>query len=35
MDLLTFRYASLLGNIGWAITWANEEVQDKVFKNVG
>jgi len=26
------RYASLLGNIGWVITWADEEVQDKVFK---
>jgi hypothetical protein len=26
------RYASLLGNIGWAITWASEEVQDEVFK---
>jgi hypothetical protein len=26
------RYGSLLGNIGWVITWANEEVQDEVFK---
>ena len=26
------RYGSLLSNIGWAITWANEEVQDKVFE---
>jgi hypothetical protein len=26
------RYGSLLSNIGWAITWANEEVQDEVFK---
>jgi hypothetical protein len=26
------RYGSLLGNIGWAITWADEEVQDKVFR---
>jgi predicted house-cleaning noncanonical NTP pyrophosphatase (MazG superfamily) len=26
------RYGSLLANIGWAITWANEEVQDKVFE---
>jgi hypothetical protein len=25
------RYASLLGNIGWVITWASEDVQDKVF----
>ncbi len=26
------RYGSLLSNIGWAITWADEEVQEKVFK---
>ena len=26
------RYGSLLSNIGWVITWANEEVQDEVFK---
>jgi hypothetical protein len=26
------RYGSLLANIGWAITWAGEEVQDKVFE---
>ena len=26
------RYGSLLSNIGWAITWADEEVQDKVFR---
>jgi len=26
------RYGSLLANIGWAITWASEEVQDKVFE---
>jgi hypothetical protein len=26
------RYGSLLANIGWAITWADEEVQDDVFK---
>jgi hypothetical protein len=26
------RYASLLSNIGWAITWASEDVQDKVFE---
>ena len=26
------RYGSLLANIGWAITWADEEVQDKVFE---
>jgi hypothetical protein len=26
------RYGSLLSNIGWAITWADEEVQDKVFE---
>jgi hypothetical protein len=26
------RYGSLLGNIGWAITWADEDVQDKVFR---
>jgi len=26
------RYGSLFSNIGWAITWADEEVQDKVFK---
>ncbi len=26
------RYGSLLSNIGWVITWADEEVQDKVFK---
>jgi len=26
------RYGSLLSNIGWTITWANEEVQDQVFK---
>ena len=26
------RYGSLLSNIGWAITWASEEVQDKMFR---
>jgi len=26
------RYASLFSSLGWAITWADEEVQDKVFK---
>ncbi len=26
------RYGSLLSNIGWVITWADEEVQEKVFK---
>jgi hypothetical protein len=26
------RYASVLANVGWVITWADEEVQDKVFK---
>ncbi len=26
------RYGSLFSNIGWVITWADEEVQDKVFK---
>jgi hypothetical protein len=26
------RYASVLSNIGWAITWASEEVQNKVFE---
>jgi hypothetical protein len=26
------RYGSVLANIGWAITWASEEVQDKVFE---
>jgi hypothetical protein len=26
------RYGSLLANIGWAITWASEDVQDKVFE---
>jgi len=26
------RYGNLLANIGWAITWASEEVQDKVFE---
>ncbi|MFZ8784156.1 hypothetical protein [Thermocrinis sp.] len=26
------RYGSLLSNIGWAITWASEDVQDKVFR---
>jgi hypothetical protein len=26
------RYGSLLGNIGWAITWASEEVQAEVFR---
>jgi hypothetical protein len=26
------RYASVLSDIGWAITWASEEVQDKVFE---
>jgi hypothetical protein len=26
------RYASVLSNIGWAITWADEEVQERVFK---
>jgi len=26
------RYGSLLANIGWAITWASEDVQDKVFR---
>ncbi len=28
------RYGNLLSNIGWAITWADEEVQEKVFKVV-
>jgi hypothetical protein len=28
------RYASVLSDIGWAITWANEEVQEKVFRVV-
>ncbi len=28
------RYGSLLSNIGWVITWADEEVQDKVFKAI-
>jgi len=28
------RYGSLLSNIGWAITWTDEEVQDKVFKAI-
>jgi hypothetical protein len=26
------RYGSLLSNIGWAITWASEDVQDEVFR---
>ena len=26
------RYGSLLSNIGWAITWASEDVQNKVFE---
>ncbi len=26
------RYGSLLSNIGWVITWADEEVQDRVFR---
>jgi hypothetical protein len=26
------RYGSLLANIGWAITWASEDVQDKAFR---
>jgi hypothetical protein len=26
------RYGSLFSSLGWAITWANEEVQDEVFK---
>jgi hypothetical protein len=26
------RYGSLLANIGWAITWASEDVQDEVFR---
>jgi len=26
------RYGSLFSSLGWAITWANEEVQDKVFE---
>jgi hypothetical protein len=26
------RYGSVLSNIGWVLTWANEEVQDKVFE---
>jgi len=26
------RYGSLFSNIGWAITWADEEVQDKAFE---
>ncbi len=26
------RYGSLLSNIGWVITWADEEVQEKVFQ---
>jgi hypothetical protein len=25
------RYGSVLSDIGWVLTWANEEVQDKVF----
>jgi hypothetical protein len=25
-------YGSVLSDIGWVITWANEEVQDKVFE---
>jgi hypothetical protein len=28
------RYASVLSDIGWAITWASDEVQDKVFEVV-
>jgi hypothetical protein len=28
------RYASVFSNIGWAITWASEDVQEKVFKVV-
>jgi len=26
------RYGSALSDIGWVLTWANEEVQDKVFE---
>jgi hypothetical protein len=26
------RWASVLANVGWAITWADKEVQDKVFE---
>jgi hypothetical protein len=26
------RYGSLFSSLGWAITWASEEVQDKVFE---
>ena len=26
------RYASLLADVGWVITWTSEDVQDKVFK---
>jgi len=26
------RYGSLLSNIGWALTWASEDVQEEVFK---
>jgi len=26
------RYGSLFSNIGWAITWADEDVQERVFK---
>ncbi len=26
------RYGSLLSNIGWVITWADEEVQERAFK---
>jgi hypothetical protein len=26
------RYASLFSSLGWAITWASEDVQDKVFR---
>jgi hypothetical protein len=26
------RYGSVLSNIGWVLTWASEEVQDKVFE---
>jgi hypothetical protein len=26
------RYGSVLSDIGWVLTWANEEVQDEVFR---
>ena len=26
------RYASVLSNVGWVITWADEDVQERVFK---